>query len=274
MNIFKVGLACVLASHLMSAIAAAHYCNSDPNPCGKPTAWNQFESVRLRLTQVGTPGVLSAYVQTSRQNGDMRVEIDATGPEAQHGTILLVGGRVFASTGLQLAPGAEMDALDAPLLYVILATKVLGRALPNGPDATPASKKFSYTDAKTGIQFATPSAEGFISPPWSAAGTVTPKPDQSVDFDFTLKWSPVDESKIAHPMEMVFNGSLKHDKDFRLDDRMSLKGWTVFNVGPIIEKSGSSTRYDYGAKPSTGNPQTIGDIRRLLATKQSAGQTR
>jgi hypothetical protein len=225
------------------------------------------------MSQAGSPGVMSSYLQTSRANNDLRVDIDITGSEnAEHGTILMVGGRVFVSKGLALESGAEIDALDGPLLYTILVTKVLGRALPAGPGIAVGPQKFAHRDDKTGIQFATPSAQGFISPPWSVAGTVTPKADRSVDFDLVLKWTAVDNSKMPHPLETKLSGSLAHDKSFRLDDGMSLTGWTVLGVGPIMETTSSGTRIDYGTKPATGSPRTIADIRLQLAIEDSPGK--
>jgi hypothetical protein len=258
---------------LFSTVVTAEDCAGTADACGKKTVWNEFEAVRLQTTQLGSPGVMGSYLQTSRVNNDLRVDIDTTGSEQpQHGTILMVGGRVFVSKGITLEPGAEIDALDGPLLYTILTVKILGRALPAGPGTTIGLRKFAYRDVKTGIQFATPSAEGFISPPWSAVGTVTPKADGSVDFNFVLKWSAVDDSKTAHPMEMTLRGLLEHENSFRLDDSMSLNGWTVLGVGPIMESTSSGTRIDYGTKPATGNTHTIGDIRQQLAIEDSPGQ--
>jgi hypothetical protein len=263
-------LGCCLLS---SAGTAAEECAGKSDPCGKRTEWNEFEAVRLRMTQLDSPGVMSSYLQTSRRNNDLRVDIDITGAQPpQHGTIMMVGGKVFASRGVTLEKGAEIDALDGPVLYTILTTKVLGRALPAGPGTTLGPQNFAHREEKTGIQFATPSAEGFIPPPWSATGTVTPKADGSVDFDFELKWSAVDESKTSHPMEAKLSGSLRHDKTFRLDDGMSLQGWTVLGVGPITETTSSETRFDYGTKPATGNPNTIGEIRQQLAAEDFPGK--
>jgi hypothetical protein len=258
---------------LFSAGVAAEDCAEKTAPCGKKTEWNEFETLRLRMTQVGSPGVMGSRLQTSRVNNDLRVDIDITGPEKpQHGTILMVGGRVFVSKGLTLEPGTEIDSLDGPVLYTILTTKVLGRALPAGPGTTTGPQHFAHRDEKTGIQFATPSAEGFIPPPWSAAGTITPKADRSVDFDFVLKWSAVDDNKAPHPLEARLSGSFEHDKNFRLDDGMSLKGWTVLGVGPIMETTRRGTRIDYGTKPATGNPGSIGDIRQQLVIEDSPGE--
>ena len=273
MQLSRIRWSWLLACLLVAAGSEAKDCASNADPCGKRTEWNEFETVRLRMTQVGSPGVMSSYLQTSRMNNDLRGDIDITGqPQPQHGTILMVGGKVFVSNGLTLEPGAEIDALDGPMLYTILATKILSRALPAGPDMLAGPQKVAHRDATTGIQFATPSAEGFVSPPWSVSGTVAPKPDHSVDFDLVLTWSAADESKVVHQIEMHLSGLLKHDTSFRLDDSMSLRGWSVLGVGPIVEHTANGTRLDYGTKPATGDPRTIGDIRRQLAIEDSPGK--
>lgn len=269
----QISPALLIICSLFLMPAAGADCAGQSDPCGKKTEWNEFEAIRLKMTQTESPGVMSSYVQTSRLNNDLRVDLDISAPDQpEHGTVLMVGGRVFASKGLKLVPGAEIDTLDGAVLYTILTTKVLGRALPAGPGTTLGPRKFAHQDEKTGIQFATPSAEGFISPPWSVAGTIEPKADGSVAFDFVLHWTAVDDSKAPHPLETRLTGSLAHDKGFRLDDSMSLEGWTVLGVGPITETTSSGTRLDYGTKPASGSPRTISDIRRQLATEDFPGK--
>src|SRR5579864_857421 len=109
----------LLGCCLLSSVGTAgEECAGKSDPCGKRTEWNEFEAVRLRMTQLDSPGVMSSYLQTSRRNNDLRVDIDITGAQpAQHGTIMMVGGRVFASRGMTLEKGAEIDALDGPVLY-------------------------------------------------------------------------------------------------------------------------------------------------------------
>jgi hypothetical protein len=265
-------LAFLVATFVVGS-ATAKECAAGNDPCGKQTEWNEFESIHLRVIQDGAPTVLESNLQTSRKNNDLRVDIEISDPkEPQHGTILMVGGRVFVSKGMTLTRGAEIDALDGPVLYSILVGKVLSRALPSGPDVLTGPQKVAHRDETTGIQFATPSAQGFISPPWSVTGSVTPQPDHSFEFDLLLKWSDTDPAGAKLPVTLTLKGNLKHESDFRLDDNMPLAGWSVFGVGPIVEKTGSSTRFDYGAKPVAQQPRTIADIRRQLEIEDSPGR--
>ncbi len=271
-SLFRLSAFVLLA--LIAAPASSKDCAASQDPCGKHTEWNDFESIRLRTTQEGETGALESLVRASRANNDLQVDVDdSSDPKhPQHGTILMVGGRVFASKGLTLTPGAEIDALDGPFLYSILVGKVLSRALPSGPDMLTRPQEVAHRDETTGIQFATPSAQGFIPPPWSVAGTVTPRADRSFAFDLMLKWSAAESGGAKHARSLAFQGALKHQTDFKLDDAMALDGWKVFGVGPIVEHTQSSTRLDYGAKPAAPGQRTIGDIRRQLEIDDSPGQ--
>jgi hypothetical protein len=87
-----------------------------------------------------------------------------------------------------------------------------------------------------------------------------------------LKWTAVDDNKAPHLLETRLSGSFEHGKEFRLDDGMSLQGWTGLGVGPIMETTASGTRIDYGTKPAAGSPRTIADIRQQLAIEDSPGK--
>lgn len=264
----------VLTSLLICALPAhAGDCGNDPDPCGKRTGWNDFESMHLQAKAPGTNSTGHYTLRSSRKNGDMEVEIDLRNTKApQKGTILMVEGAIMVSKGLQFSPGREIDALDEPMLYMILAGKTLSRVLPAGPESIVGKKPFQHEDRKTGIQFATPSAQGFIPPPWSASGFVQKNADGSVDFDLVVKWHGADQKQADSPTAMVLSGQLKRDADFRIDSSMSLAGWKVFGVGPIVEKAADGTRYDYGATPLVAKPATIADIRNAIALENSPGE--
>jgi len=77
---------------------------------------------------------------------------------------------------------------------------------------------------------------------------------------------------MPHLLDTRLSGSFEHNKNFRLDDGMSLSGWTVLGVGPIVETTSNGTRIDYGTKPAPGKPSTIADIRQQLALEDSPGK--
>lgn len=253
----------------------ANACDIKANdPCGKVTEWNRFETIRLQMTQDGVSAPLIWYFQSSSKNQDFRVDFESSDPHSLGGgAIIMVEGSVFVSKGVELTSGSEIDALDVPVLYIILIEKILSCALPDGPRSLAGKKRqFKFEDKTTGIQFATPSAGGFIPPPWSVEGTVTPNADESFDFDLSLRYSDEQDTKAKRDVTAKLSGQLKHSDDFHIDDAMSLDGWTVLGVGPIVEKTPNGEHIDYGTQPTKEIPKTIADIRKRIAKAKSPGE--
>ncbi|MEQ1518296.1 MAG: hypothetical protein ABL931_17585 [Usitatibacteraceae bacterium] len=251
----------------------ANECGGKADPCGKRTGWNEFEMVQLRMKQSGVEAPAQWLIQASRENNDLQVEIDFPDAKSpQKGTILMVEGATLLTKGIGFVAGREIDALDWPMLCFILTGKVLSRALPAGPASLSGPREVAHEAKKVGIQFATPSAQGFIPPPWSVKGKVIGNVDGSRDFDLVLRWVEEGEDKVKRPMTMDLAGRLSRNNDFRIDSNMSLVGWNVFGVGPIMEKTESATRLDYGAKPLKFMPKTVADIRAAHAIENSPGE--
>ncbi len=270
-TLLRLTVAMFLVLHISSVVAAD--CGEKADPCGKKTDWNEFETIRLRMMQKGTSAPINWLMKSSRKNGDLQIDIDHPDPKRpQRGTIMMVEGTTFVSRGIDLPKGSEIDALDGPLLTIIMATKVLSRALPNGPASVTSKQVVMFEDKKTGVRFATPSADGFIPPPWSASGFVSPNADGSFDFDLTLKWSESDQAKLRHETSVSLVGQLKHNTTFEIDSKMSLDGYKVFGVGAKVEKTANGTKYEYGAKPLSDNPRTIDDIRKAIAIEKYPGK--
>jgi hypothetical protein len=212
------------------------------DPAGQ---WGDFESVRLHVTQAGSPA-LDSYLQSSHSNQDFQLDF-ADPQQPEHGVIMMVAGRVMLVRGLKLTAGSELAALDQPLLMYGLVSKTLGRVLPAGPDAVGAGQRISHVDTAVGLAFSTPSAQGNLPPPWSVEGSVRPAADHSLDFDLVLK--------SAARTVINLKGNLRHQSDFRLDDSMELDGFSIFSL---------EYRAGYVAKPMTDHPKTIGELRRQI----------
>jgi hypothetical protein len=271
LRLMLLAVSALLALSVSSISAACD--KQNPAACSKPTAWNEFESVRLKVQQGNATTPIEWFLQTSRETNDIRVEIDfPDSKKPMRGVAMMVGGYTLLLKGSGFVAGQEIDALDGPVLSIGLLANVLGRALPNGPLLQPGSVKVNYKDQKVGIKFATPSAGGYVPPPWSVNGALVANADGSHDFDLTLTWSQKEQSNEGLQMTMRMTGQLKHLKNFKIDDSMSLDGWQVFGIGPIVEKTSSGTRYDYGATPSKTTSKTVADIRKAIADELSPGE--
>jgi hypothetical protein len=249
---FTLWTVMLVALSLMALPVPAQNCADSPTQCGNSKQWGDFESARVHATQTGS-AAMDMFLQSSRANGDFQVDIDlADAAHPQHGTIMMIGGRIMLSKGLTLTPGSELGALDRPLLMYALLSSTLSRVLPAGPGATVSRQKISHVDTSVGISYGTANAHGYIPPPWSVEGSLRPTGSGSFEFDLLLKWST---------STLNLKGTLQHQSDFRLDDSMEVAAFSVF---------GLEYQSGYIAKPMTDPPKTIGDIRRQLAAPAKA----
>jgi hypothetical protein len=233
---------------------------ASPAWCDQPAQWGDFESVRVHAEQRGSPAIES-FLQFSRASGDFQLDIDkADAAKPQHGTILMVAGRVMLSKGLTLTHGSELSVLDQPLLMYAVVSSTLSRLLPAGPDAPVPRQKISHVDTAVGITYASANAHGYIPPPWSVEGSLRPLPDRSFEFDLLLKWSVAGKPPVA----LNLKGTLQHQNDFHLDDSRQTDDFSVFSL---------EQHSTYTARAMTNPPKTIGEIRRLIAAAAKGTQS-
>ena len=166
------------------AIAADAPCD---DPCGKPTSWLDFNVFMLKVTLPNSKAYGLWHGQWDKDSMDITIEAETSdGGASKKGKILMIAGRVMAVKGAVGEPGYEMDALDAAVLQQQLALRLLGAVLPNGASDLKGSRKIDYSNQNTGIQFATPSARGFIAPPWRVKGTVKVVARDVVEYQLAL----------------------------------------------------------------------------------------
>jgi hypothetical protein len=213
---------------------------------------------------------MSWFGRFDHSSFDFSIDVDVSHPKPMKGTIGMIGGRVMISKGLVLQRGYEIDALDGPVLSMKLATIVLGRAFPKGPDSIKGTVPLSYTGTR-GIKFATPSAGGYIPVPWKAVGSVRSTASGAVAFDIALTM-PADPRDPSKTSQTRMKGELSMRSSPVFDDRARLDGWTIYGVGPQSEQRGDATVMDYGAKP-TSEPKfkTIADVRSHIAAENHPG---
>lgn len=252
-------------------LVAGAACDPDPE-CDDPAAWASFTRVVLKLTAGDSDAGAVWHASFDQETMDALIESEMHGPDiAQKGTIALVGGRIMLSKGMELKPGYEIDALDAPVLYIKLAMIVLGRVLPDGPEAISGHRDVDLTDT-TGIKYATMSASGYIPAPWQVQGRVERDAGGSVTFDLALTYPLEQADGEGGTYTMHMNGTLamRDGPVFRDDD--SLEQWTVYSVGPREIKTEGGMILDYGATPENESEyRTIGDLRSFIAAESDPG---
>lgn len=244
-------------------------CGKD-HECDPPSAWLNFTSVDLSVSQPGLTSTASYKGVFDHESYDLAFDVDVRDPKhGMSGKVGMVGGRVMVSKGVTLPRGTEIDALDAPVLYTKLVSILLGRALPAGPSSISGKTKIDYT-GKAGIKFTTPSASGYIPMPWKVSGELHPSNTGAIAFDLVLTAGSGSMEKI---LRNHFEGAYSMRTRPVFDDAMPLEGWTIYGIGPQTEERDGGTILDYGAKPAQ-DPRfkTIADIRAYIAEQNHPGR--
>lgn len=265
--IFTLVALCVAPALLGSTGQQQQPCQ---DTCGKPTTWQEFNSFSLKVTAGGEGGYSTFQGSFDKETSDIQIDVEnsETG-SIKKGKILMIGGRIMATQGPVTEPGYEIDALDAPILELQLLTKLLSRAIPEGPASITSSRHVDYSDTKTGVQIATPSAGGVIEAPWRVVGELKRVQTDVIEYDLTLTF-PSRENKASSTMS--FSGRLFNSTSTKINDQMSLSNWNLFGVGPQSQKQGNATIIDYSAAPEKSTYSTVADVRRKLAADDYPGE--
>jgi hypothetical protein len=238
------------------ALFAAPQQDACGDPCGKPTAWDEFNKFELKMTMPREPGYSFWKGTFDKESLDIQINVEVSdGKKITKGQIFMVGGRVLATRGPVTEPGYEIDALDAPILEQELVVRLLGAALPLGPQEIKGARKIDYKNEKTGIQFATPSAQGFISAPWSVSGDVNVVAPNVIEYQLRLTAAGTGNPAGRGGEYMAnFDGRLLKIASAKIEDSMPLGGWNLFGA------------------PTAAPYKTVADIRKKIAEDDYPGE--
>jgi hypothetical protein len=268
----------VVTTFLM-CLSCVTFCGASPEdkcgePCGKPTPWDEFNRFELKVEVPKIPGYSSWKGTFDKDSSDIQIDVEISdGNKITKGKIFMVGGRVLVTRGPVTEPGYEIDALDAPVLEQELVFRLLGTALASGPEEIKGAHRIDWKSEKTGIQFATPSAEGFISAPWRVSGDVNVVAPNVVEYQLRLTAAGTEgPAGRGGEYDASFDGRLSKVASARIDDLIPLGGWNVFGVGVQTRKEANGTAIDYGAAPSPATYKTVADIRKKLADDDYPGE--
>lgn len=261
----------LVAALLVTPTSVAAACDKDPE-CDDVSAWVPFTRITLRQSVSGSPESVEWAGLFDHSTLDVSIDMATHGTkEPMTGTVAVVGGQVMLTKGLNLHPGYEIDALDAPVLSMRLVMIVLNRVFPKGPDGIVGTQKIDRTD-KVGIKYATQSASGYIAAPWHVTGKVSKLANGSVSYDIALSFPAQQQDNPNNKMTVYMKGEFSVLGHSVFSDTDSLDGWTTYGLGPQQTKQGSSTILDYGAKPQeAADYRTIGDIRQFIAAENHPG---
>ena len=206
----------------------------------------------------------SAVTMTNAKNGDVQIRVATSqNGKATSGEMFVVGGHILLTKDVDLSPGAEIDAIDAPVLQVQLALKLLRKALPVGPSGVREPKTLNVSEDKEPLEVSTSSASGEYQPPWSVRGSVSR--DKSNRIAFTLTF----ESKsISQPVTIA--GTWERTEPApTFSDSLPVAGYRAFQLGPYSKQDSNGTIFDYGSQELPQTFKTLGEAR-AAAKKRAA----
>jgi hypothetical protein len=203
----------------------------------------------------------STATMTIATDGDTRIETSglANGKDYS-GILMLVSGNYMLAKGVELSPGAEIDAIDAPVLEAQTVMKLLARVLPAGPKSVIRSREINFTERKEPLEVATQSASGAYPPPWSLTGFVKRESATKIAFSLSFTFSGTPQ-----PLSLV--GAWENFPAVALPDSTSVKGWRAFHLGPHESNQNGGSIMDYGAQEIAGGFSTIGEVRAYAKRK-------
>lgn len=206
----------------------------------------------------------STVTMVTARNGDVQIHVAGSQEgKALSGDMFVIGGRILLAKGIELVPGAEIDAVDVPVLQVQLALKLLARAVPSGPAGVDGSQQIDVSEEKEPVEVGTSSASGAFAPPWSLRGPVRRETPNRVSFKFTFNFR-------GAPQPVTLSGFWERKIPApSFPDSLSVAGFRAFTLGPYSRQDAHGTVFDYGAQEMHQGFKTLGDIR--AASKKRGG---
>jgi hypothetical protein len=190
------------------------------------------------------------------EHDDLRLRLDQRAPdEALAGELVVVEGRLLLSKGLELPPGAEIDALDGPVIMLKLVLELLEHALAAGPEAIEHETPVDVHGSE-GVRIATQSAGGEWPAPWHLQGRVD-RSGSVIRFDLTFTSGLGSDAE----SRLELGGQWERvDPAPQLDEDMPLAGWRIHALGP--RERGSVL--DYGTRPLDIEAPSLAALRASL----------
>jgi hypothetical protein len=108
----------------------------------------------------------------------------------------------------------------------------------------------------------TPSAAGELPTPWSLSGIANQLAPKVVSFHLNCAYPLGADSDEKENLELSGRWEVSSTPLVVRDD-IQLRGWQVYSLGPITNRTSEGTLYDYGAL-RIADFTTVGELRRTL----------
>ena len=229
-----------------------HACDNVP---AVAAAWFKANHASVSVSAPGS-SEKDAFTFDIATNGDLRIDASGSSDGSGRGSLMLVSGSLLVKD-LALTADEEIDAIDAPVILLQLANKLLAEGTKRKPSELKGKLKIDVRENARSVCAATPSAEAEYAAPWTLRGDVDSKSAGIVDF--SLKFSFANQGKTQ---EILYAGQwAQSSTPVVFADSVSIEGWKVFTLGPVRRVEGASTILDYGATADSKSYKTLGELR-------------
>ena len=239
----------------MPGAALADPCPDEPGTeetCLAESPW--YDANRLTVHFESADGEADWLFELS-SGSEYRITLDEKlGGEPVAGIIMVVGGQVMISKGLELELGSETDSLDAPALVQQLTLKLLQHVFPQGRGQVRGVENFRVRREHLYLTAATSRASAEFAPPWTVTGNIDSGNFDWVDFELDFEAPDVD-------YRAQFSGrweELPDPVDF--PDSMIIEDWQVWPLVPQPDPP----PFQPGWTARDMRIVTLGDLRRIM----------
>lgn len=227
-----------------------------------PQKWHEWNNLVISIIDGAN---IKKYTITITEM-DMRVDSKGE-PNGNGGSVVLTNGILFATTGIELEKGCELEALEVPLMHYSLVEKLLSTAFPEGTNSVEGKKTISFVEKEKELKIAIPSAMGLYGKPWRINGEASRTSNDTIAYHITFESSePPDKPDYSKRIE--FKGEWKHlanCPDF--PGSLPLNGWRSFVIEKVKEQDASKVVIDFRAK-ELSNVQDLGALRSYSRNKE------
>ena len=204
------------------------------DPCGKPTAWDEFNKFELKMTVPKEPGYSFWKGTFGKESLDIQIDVEVLGrQEITKGQIFMVGGRVLATRGPITEPGYEIDAAGCASLEQELVVRLLGaRITLREPQEIKGTRKIDYKNRKRESSLPHRAHRVLFQLRWSVSGDVNVVAANVVEYQLRLTAAGTGKPCRSGGEYMAnFDGRLLKIASAKIEDSMPLGGWNLFGVG-------------------------------------------
>lgn len=243
----------LLAMPVVARAAACPDVAGAEQECVADSPW--FAANRLEIHFESEDGVADWLFELA-SGAEYRITLDERFADEPRrtGVLMMVGGAVMITQGLDLTPETAFDRLDTASLVQKLVLQLLQHVFPQGPEEVSGITQFRVTRDNLGISAATARARTDFAPPWSVTGYADNGNFGYLVFDLEFEAPDVD-------YRARFSGRWEARPDaYEFRDAMLIGDWLVWPLEP--ELYWSSLRPGLPA----GNLQIdrLGRLRRII----------